>query len=69
MDDNEFWLCCGNVNEQDNHWRVYLNRKAKSLFGRNKAPVEAATPLLEALSELLSESEGIEDIRWSQDYA
>lgn len=69
VDDNEYWLCCGNVEGENNRWRVYLDRKAKSLFGRNKAPVEVAVPLLEALSEVLSESSAIKDIQWCPENA
>ncbi|WP_308364474.1 MULTISPECIES: hypothetical protein [unclassified Microbulbifer] len=65
VDDNEYWLCCGNLDGEKNHWRVYLDPKAKSMFGRNKAPVEIAAPLLEALSRVLSESPEINEIQWS----
>lgn len=69
VDDNEYWLCCSNVECENNRWRIYLDRKAKSLFGRNKAPVEIAAPLLEALSAVLSESAEIQDIQWSPENA
>lgn len=69
VDDNEYWLCCGNVEGENNRWRVYLDCKAKSLFGRNNAPVEMAAPLLEALSTVLSESPEIQDIQWHPENA
>lgn len=64
--DNEYWLCCGNADGEKNRWRVYLDRKAGSWFGRNKAPVEMAASLLEALSSVLSESAEIDEIAWSR---
>ncbi|KAF1081789.1 MAG: hypothetical protein GQF41_1429 [Candidatus Rifleibacterium amylolyticum] len=63
-DDNEYWLCCGNVDGEDSLWRVYLDCKAKGFWGRNKAPVEGAFRLLGALAEILSATEGISDVRW-----
>lgn len=69
VDDNEYWLCCGNVVGENNHWRVFLDCKAMSLFGRNRAPVEVAGPLLQALSAVLSESTEITDIQWSTEVA
>jgi hypothetical protein len=69
IDDNEFWLCCGNIAGESNRWRVYLDRKAKKLFGRNRGSIEVATPLLKALSVVLSESPDIQNIQWSSDSA
>jgi hypothetical protein len=66
VDENEYWLCCGNIGDSDNEWRVYLDCKAKSLFGRNKAPVELAKPLITALHTVLSETEEISNITWSR---
>ena len=68
-DDNEYWLCCGNVGGSNRHWRICLDRKAKSMFGRNKAPVEVAVPLLKTLANLLSETTGITNIEWSAENA
>ncbi|WP_435105876.1 hypothetical protein [Arhodomonas sp. AD133] len=62
--DNEYWLCCGNIGGESDRWRIYLDCKAKSLFGRNRAPVEVAVPLLDALSDVLSESPDIHGIQW-----
>lgn len=63
-DDNEYWLCCGNVVGSDNRWLVFLKAHAKSMFGRNRAPVEAAAPLLTALHDILDESDEVTDVEW-----
>lgn len=62
----EYWLCCGNLEGTDNRWHLFLDAKAKGLFARNRAPVEAARPLLEALRGLLQESEAITEVEWSE---
>jgi len=64
---DEFWLCCGNITGEDNKWLCYLNPKAKGIFGRNKAKPENAIPLLEALKNVLEETEGISDIQWVEE--
>ena len=69
VEDNEYWLCCGNQGGSKNQWRVYLDCKAKGLFGRNKAPVASATPLLNALSKVLERCDDISNIVWSQEVA
>jgi hypothetical protein len=68
VDDNEYMLCCSNSDEEGVEWRCYLRPQAKNIFGRNKAPIEYAAPLLNALRELLEETHGINGIRWSNDY-
>lgn len=68
IDDNEYMLCCSNSDEEGKEWRCFLRPQAKSLFGRNKAPIEKAAPLINALKELLEETPGINSIRWSNDY-
>ncbi len=65
IDDNEYWLCCGNADDSNHKWRVYLDCKAKSMFGRNKAPIARAMPLLEALKMILERCEDITNIVWS----
>lgn len=67
VDDNEYWLCCGNVTGETDSWRIYLECKGRGLFGRNKAPVEAAAPLLDAVSAVLAASPDIREIQWSRD--
>ncbi len=66
VEDNEYWLCCGNIDDTDNKWRVYLDCKAKGIFGRNKAPVSIAKPLLQALATVLNNTDKIADIVWSE---
>ena len=68
-DENEYWLCCGNVDGSPGHWRIFLDPKARGLFGRNKAPAAGAQPLLEALDKLLGGNVDIRNVAWSEDYA
>jgi hypothetical protein len=63
--DYEYWLCCANRDRTQDKWRCYLEPKAKSLFGRNKAPVEGAWPLIRALHALLAEEPGISNVTWT----
>ena len=56
VDDNEYRLCCSNSDEAGGKWYCYLRPMAKSLFGRNKAPLELAAPLLTAIKEILNEN-------------
>ncbi|RYZ92535.1 MAG: hypothetical protein EOO68_22605, partial [Moraxellaceae bacterium] len=65
VEDYEYWLCCSNVTDENNSWRIYLSCKPKSLFGRNKAPIELAQKLLTALANILSATPSIENISWS----
>lgn len=64
---DEYWLCCGNREGGDDRWLCYLNPKAKGFFGRNKARVENARPLLEALRRVLEETPEITHVRWSSE--
>ncbi len=66
-DEDEYWLCCGNREGANNKWLCYLNAKAKSFFGRNKAKPENAKPLLNALKFILDECPGITGVSWSED--
>lgn len=66
-DESKYWLCCGNVDDSRSKWRVYLDCKAKSLFGRNNAPIEHAKPLLAALKTVLCRCEEISNIVWSKE--
>lgn len=47
---------------------VFLKPQARSFFNRNKAPIELAEPLLNALNQVLAETPEISDITWSNDY-
>ncbi len=69
VDDHEYWLCCSNQDGFQNQWRVFLDCKAKGLFGRNKAPVASAMPLLNALNKVLEQCDGISNIVWSKEVA
>lgn len=68
VDDNEYMLCCNNTDEEGKEWQCFLRPQSKSLFGKKRAPIEKAVPLLNALKELLEETPGISSIRWSNDY-
>ena len=63
-EDDEYWLCCANRDGARDKWRCYLEPKAKSIFGRNKAPVEGARPLMHALRDLLAEEHRISNVTW-----
>jgi hypothetical protein len=64
---DEFWLCCGNREGEKDKWLCYLTPKAKSLFGRNKANVDYALPLLNGLKAVLDKAEGITNVVWSDE--
>ena len=63
-DGYEYWLCCANRDDAQDKWRCYLEPKAKSLFGRNKAPAEGALPMMFALRSVLTEEDGISNVTW-----
>lgn len=63
-DGDEHWLCCVNRDGATDEWRCVLRPRSRSLFGRNKAPVGGARPLLDALHALLAETPGIHDVTW-----
>ena len=69
VDDNEYSLCCANVENRTNEWHIYLNPHAKSLFGRNKAKIEDAHLLISALKELLEKNKEIINVVWCGTYA
>lgn len=62
--DYDYWLCCANREGVKNKWRCYLEPKAKSILGRNKAPVEGAQPLLDTLRNVLTEEPSISNVSW-----
>jgi hypothetical protein len=68
-DGNEYWLCCGNEDGAVDRWRCWLEPKARGLFGRNKAPVEEAAPLMRALREVLAREPEVRNIVWAQELA
>lgn len=61
---DEYWMCCANRDGAQDKWRCYLEPKAKSLFGRNKSPVEGALPLMRALRNVLAQEPGISNVSW-----
>jgi len=63
-DGYEYWLCCGNQEQGKDEWQCFLQPKARSFFGRNKAPVEGAARLLTTLRELLEAERGVTNISW-----
>jgi len=65
VEDNEYWLCCSNIDGEDRQWRVFLDCKTKGFWKRSRAPVEGAISLLRALSEVLDAACDISDIEWS----
>lgn len=63
--DDEFWLCCGNRDGAQDKWQCFLNPKAKSFFGRNRASLVNAAPLMSALRQILENEKSIHNIIWS----
>jgi hypothetical protein len=63
--DDEFWLCCGNRDGAPDKWQCFLKPSAKSFFGRNKASLANAVPLMSALLQILENEKSIYNITWS----
>ena len=61
---DEFWLCCGNIDGTADEWLCYLKPLGKKLFGRSKAPIEKAQPLMEGLRRVLENTKDIHNIEW-----
>lgn len=66
VDDYEYWLCCGNIVGERNRWRIFLRPHARGMFGRKRAPLEAAGQLLAAVKEVLEQSREITGIEWHE---
>lgn len=64
VDENEYQLCCGNMECSSTEWQLSLEPYSKGLFGRNKSPIDQAKPLLDALHLIPEEAEEITDINW-----
>lgn len=64
VDEDEYWLCCGNAEGAEDRWRIFLEPQAKGFFGR-RAPVEPAGLLMAAVRELLEENQAISEINWA----
>lgn len=61
---DEYWLCCTNRDQATNKWRCFIDAKAKSLFGRNRAQLANAKPLLNAFRAILEATPEITHITW-----
>ncbi len=64
-DGYEYWLCCGNIDGQENRWRMILQPQAKRWFGLAGVPIESAKDLLNAVDKVLRESEDVSQIKWT----
>ncbi len=62
----EHWLCCANIDGSDSRWKCFLDAKSRKLFGRGRASVEGAVPLIDALRAVLADDPEITDIVWSR---
>lgn len=69
VDEDEYMIGCGSVTGTPNNWHIFVESQAKGLFGKNKAPIQNAEPLLLVLQSLLSETEGISNIEWDNQNA
>jgi hypothetical protein len=64
---DEYWLCCGNSDGKTDYWFCYLSPRVKGWFGRKKAKIEKAKPLLDTLKLVLAETAQIQNVTWSSD--
>ena len=62
---NEYRLCCGNIDGQENKWRMILQPEKKRWFGLAGVPLEDAKDLLNAVDKVLHDSEEISHIKWT----
>ncbi len=65
IDDNEYRFRCGNIDGSLSKWHCFLEPYSKGLFGRRKAPLELAKPLIDSVRDILNESADIKEIQWS----
>ncbi len=65
VDNNKYWLCCSNSDESGKEWRCFIQPQSKNFLGTKKAPITLAKSLLIALREILEETKGISEIKWS----
>jgi hypothetical protein len=63
-DDNEYWLCIGNIDSREHQWRMVLQPQAKRWFGLRRAPIENAKVLLDAVDKVIRENDQISEIKW-----
>ncbi|MFC0250669.1 hypothetical protein [Massilia consociata] len=64
QDGHAYRLCCASRESSGDKWHCHVDRKTKSLFGRSKAPIEGAAPLIRALYDVLMEEQGIRNVSW-----
>ena len=64
QDEDEFWLCCGNMHNTENEWHIFLEAKGRGLFGRKKPEIIKAQRLLSTLEIVLTECDQIFEISW-----
>jgi hypothetical protein len=53
------------VDGANDRWRCFLDRKAKGAFGRNRASVEGAAPLLNLVRDVLKDEGEVRNVVWS----
>ena len=63
--DDEFWLCCRNIDGLENKWCVSLEAKGKGLFGRKKPELKIAQALITTLETILEKSDPVHEVSWS----
>lgn len=63
--DNEYRFCCGNIDGSFSEWHCFLEPYGKGLFGRQKAPIELAKPLIDSVRKILEETADIKEIQWT----
>jgi hypothetical protein len=68
VEDNEYWLCCGNSKDEENTWTCFLKRHSKGFINKTIAPLEPAIPLLNAVRLLLEETPQISNIEWTSEH-
>lgn len=62
--DKEYWVCCRNCDELPHKWWISIEPRSKSFFGRSKASMTDAEPLIKALHRLLDNNPDISNVTW-----
>ena len=60
----EFAVHCYNVDGSKDHWLLSLRRFGRKLFGRDKPPLELASPLISGIREVLEEEPSVSELSW-----
>ncbi|MFW2368062.1 MAG: hypothetical protein ACN4GW_16720 [Desulforhopalus sp.] len=66
IEDNAYWICCGNITGTEDQWQIFVEPQAKGLFSRKKPPIDIAAPVLKTIDDLLRECPEIYDIKWHE---